>query len=398
MRKIEYRNKMKTKEITNLYHTGNYDRLSIEIVEAKGCRLFDSDGKEYIDALGGIAVNSLGYGHPVYVNAIKEQASRFIHLSNYFYTKPQSQLSELLCTLSNLDKVFFCNSGAEANEAAIKLTRLYQAKNNKPECELIFFENAFHGRTLANLAMGQDKHRQGFAPFPPGFNKAIFNDINSVKELINKNTGGIFCEPVQGEGGVSLARKEFLLELRKTCDENNILLIFDEVQSGNGRTGKYFAYEHFGVSPDILTTAKGLGAGFPIGAMMAKESIAQVFTHGTHGSTFGGNALACSVGFAVAKEISRPEFLQNVKENGEHFISQLNEKLKGNPKVKEIRGIGLFIGVELNEGAGPVMLNMLEKGVICSATAQNVIRFVPPLIITKNEIEQVVDSLVSCLN
>jgi acetylornithine/N-succinyldiaminopimelate aminotransferase len=392
---------MNTKETTDLFHTGNYGRLQVEITRGEGCRLWDSDGKEYIDALGGIAVNSLGYGHPVYVNAIKNQLDKFIHVSNFFYTEPQANLAKKLSELSGLEKVFFCNSGAEANEAAIKLTRLFQSKNDNPECEFIFLENAFHGRTMSNLAMGQDKHREGFSPFPLGFQKAVFNDINSVKKLINKKTGGIFCEPIQGEGGVTPATTSFLKELRNVCDENNILLIFDEVQSGNGRTGKYFAFEHFGVTPDILTTAKGLGAGFPVGAMMAKEDIAKVFVPGSHGSTFGGNALACGVGFAVSSEISRPEFLKNVRENGEYFISQLNEKLCNNininPRIKEIRGIGLFIGVELNEESKPIMLKMLEKGVLCSATAENVIRFVPPLIITKSEIDKVVDTLSSCL-
>ena len=389
---------MNTKETTDFYHTGNYERLPIEIIRGESCRLFDSDGKEYLDALGGIAVNSLGYGHPIYLNAIKEQSEKFLHVSNFFYTKPQAQLSQKLCELSGLDKVFFCNSGAEANEAAIKLCRLYQSKNNNPECEFIFLENAFHGRTMTNLAMGQHKHRKGFDPFPSGFKKAKFNDIDSVRKLITNKTGAIFCEPIQGEGGVTPASKEFLSELREICDENNILLIFDEVQSGNGRTGKYFAFEHFGVSPDILTTAKGLGSGFPIGAMMAKEFVAKVFVPGSHGSTFGGNALACAVGLAVSSEISRSEFLENVRENGNYFLSQLKEKLANNPRVKEIRGIGLFIGVELNEESKAIMMKMLELGVLCSSTAETVIRFVPPLIITKNEIGTVIDTLVSCLD
>ncbi|WP_299227974.1 aspartate aminotransferase family protein [Sulfurihydrogenibium sp.] len=371
-------------EEADKYLFPNYARLPISYVKGEGCYLYDEDGKKYLDMLSGIAVNQLGYNHPKLTESICRQAKEIIHVSNLFYMKPQYEVAKILVENSCGDKVFFCNSGAEANEALIKLIRRYFYDKKENRYEIITFEGSFHGRTLATItATAQPKYQEGFQPLPEGFKYAKFNDIDSVKQLINNKTAAVLIELIQGEGGVNPADKEFIKELYSICRENGILFTVDEVQTGIGRTGKLFAYQHYDIEPDIISLAKGLGGGVPIGAIIAKDEIAKSFVPGTHASTFGGNYLATAAAKVVLEEILSDGFLDKVIENGEY----LKERLKtfGYP----VKGLGLMIGVDLPEeiSAKEIMKKALENGLIIGTAGKNTLRFVPPLIIQKDDID-----------
>jgi acetylornithine aminotransferase apoenzyme (EC 2.6.1.11) len=377
-------------EEADKYLFPNYARLPYSFVKGEGCYLYDEDGKKYLDMLSGIAVNQLGYNHPKLTENICRQAKEIIHISNLFYIKPQYEVAKILVENSCGDKVFFCNSGAEANEALIKLIRRYFYDKKENRYEIITFEGSFHGRTLATItATAQPKYQEGFQPLPEGFKYAKFNDIDSVIQLINDKTAAVLIELIQGEGGVNPADKEFIKKLYSLCRENGILFTVDEVQTGIGRTGKLFAYQHYDIEPDIISLAKGLGGGVPIGAIIAKDEIANSFVPGTHASTFGGNYLATAAAKVVLEEILSDGFLDKVTENGEY----LKERLKtfGYP----VKGLGLMIGMDFPEeiSAKDIMKKALENGLIIGTAGKNTLRFVPPLIIQKDDIDLAVNIL-----
>ena len=378
-----------------LMHT--YNRFPVVLRKGRGVRVWGADGKEYLDFLGGIAVNVLGHCHPKVVVAIQKQAQRLIHVSNFYHIEPQIKLAKLLVTNSFADKVFFCNSGAEANEAAIKLARRYSKEHYGNErYEIITALKSFHGRTLATLtATGQDKLQAGFEPLMPGFTHVPFNDIRSLEEAITQKTCAVMLEPIQGEGGVNLPSDSYLGEVRELCDKHGLLLILDEVQSGMGRTGKLFAHEHYNMTPDIMTLAKGLGGGVPIGAMLATDKIAAVFKPGTHASTFGGNPLACAAAIATLEAILEDGFvLDHCNRMGEYFKARLVQLKEFLDQIVDVRGKGLFIGMELTRDGMPIVKACLDRGILINCTGGgNVLRFTPPLIVEKKEIDLVVEML-----
>ncbi len=377
------------------YLMQTYTRQPISIVRGRGSKVYDMEGREYLDFVGGIAVNLLGHGHPALVQAIQQQAAQLIHVSNLYYTEPQVTLAKILVEHSFADRVFFCNSGAEANEAAIKLARRYaHMKYGESRFEIITMKNSFHGRTLATItATGQDKVQKGFEPLMPGFSYAPFNDMAAIEAMASERTAGIMLEPVQGEGGVHVADREYLTRLREFCTTHDILLIFDEVQTGMGRTGTLFAYEQLGVAPDIMTLAKGLGGGVPIGACLAKELVAAAFSPGAHASTFGGNPLACAAAVAVCRTLLEGQVLDQAKPMGDYLANALTECKARHHVVRDVRGIGLLQGMELDIDAKTVVAEALLRGVLINAASERVLRFVPPLVITAQEIDQLIDTL-----
>ncbi len=374
----------------NKYLVGNYSRFPVSFEKGEGVYLYDTEGKKYLDFLAGIAVNTLGYNHPKLTNAICEQSKKLLHVSNLFYIQPQINVAKILVENSSGDKVFFSNSGAEANEAAIKMVRKYFYDKGQHKYEMITFKGGFHGRTLKTLAAtAQPKYHEGFEPLPEGFRYAEFNNIKSVKENISSKTAAVMIELIQGEGGINPADKEFVNELYNLCKQEDILFVVDEVQTGIGRTGKIFAYQHYGIEPDIITSAKGLGGGIPIGATIAKEEVAKSLTPGTHGSTFGGNYIASVSAEVVLKEITKPEFLEKVSKNGKYLAERLKEF---NFNVK---GIGLMVGMDLPENinASEIVKKSLENGLILGTAGKNTLRFVPPLVINEKEIDEGIDIL-----
>jgi predicted acetylornithine/succinylornithine family transaminase len=373
-----------------------YSRYPVTLVRGKGSRVWDDNGKEYLDFLSGIAVCNLGHCHPAVVKAAQDQLEKLIHVSNFFYTEPQAELAELLADNSFADKIFFCNSGAEANEAAIKLARKYEHEHADPNrFEIITMGNSFHGRTFATLsATGQKKFQQGFEPLLPGFLHVAFNDIDALKDVVTDFTSAIMLEPIQGEGGVNIPSVKFMKEVRQLCDERDLLLIFDEVQVGMGRTGKLFAYEHFGVEPDIMTLAKALAGGLPAGAMLAGKKIAESFSPGTHASTFGGNPAVMAAGAAVMRELISTDVLDNCAEMGRYFCTKLNNLKDEYPGIiKEIRGKGLIIGVELNIDGKEIVKSCLNRGLIINCTRDTILRFLPPINVKKEDIDECFDIL-----
>jgi len=382
------------------YLMETYARQPISIVRGRGAKVYDLEGREYIDFVAGIAVNILGHGHPDLVHAIQRQAAQLIHVSNLYYTEPQVRLAQLLVDHSFADRVFFCNSGAEANEAAIKLARRYgHDKHGAERSEIITMVNSFHGRTLATIAAtGQEKVQKGFEPLMPGFVYAPFNDFETIAGMVGPKTAAILLEPIQGEGGVHVADREYLKHLRALCTEQDILLIFDEVQTGMGRTGTFFAYEQLGVTPDIMTLAKGLGGGMPIGACLARESVAAVFTPGTHASTFGGNPLACAAALAVCRILLEGRVLEQAKRMGEYLAKGLADCKDRHRVVREVRGLGLLQGMELDIDAKSVVADCVARGLLVNATSERVLRFVPPLIITQGEIDRLIETLTAIFN
>jgi acetylornithine aminotransferase len=388
------------KDAAAKYLMQTYARQPVSIVRGRGAKVWDLEGREYLDFVGGIAVNVLGHGHPDLVHAIQRQAAQLIHTSNLYYTEPQVKLAQVLVDHSFADRVFFCNSGAEANEAAIKLARRYgHEKYGAERFEIITMKNSFHGRTLATItATGQEKVQKGFEPLVPGFAYAPFNDFGAIAGMVSRKTAAIMLEPVQGEGGVHVADREYLKHLRELCTQQDILLIFDEVQTGMGRTGTLFAYEQLGIEPDIMTLAKGLGGGVPIGACLAKESVAAVFTPGTHASTFGGNPLACAAALTVCRVLLEGRVLEQARRMGEYLAKGLADCKDRHRVVRDVRGLGLLQGMEVDIDAKAVVGDCLARGVLVNATNDRVLRFVPPLVITQREIDKLTETLTAIFN
>ena len=371
------------------------ERLDVCFEYGKGIKLFSDNNDEYYDFLGGIAVNSLGHSHPTLTNAIKEQADKLLHTSNLYYIKNQTLLAEKLVENSSADKVFFANTGAEANEGAFKLAKMYFYKKNIDKYEIISLDHSFHGRTLATVAAtGNEKYQKPYKPLTPGFIQVEPDNIEAVKKAITKNTAAIMIELIQGESGVHPMSPEYVKELRKLCDEENILLIFDEVQTGMGRCGYLFCHEMYGVEPDIFTCAKALGGGVPIGAICAKDFVASAFSPGDHGTTFGGNPLACAAGLAVFKAYEEENLVENSKKMGELFLEKLNKLKDKYPElILDIRGAGLLIGVEPKpELAGDIYKKLFENKILTS-NCYGTIRLAPPLNITEDEIDIFVNTL-----
>jgi len=377
-------------EKADKYIVKNYGRYPIVAARGKGCRLWDADGKEYLDFLAGIAVNNLGHCHPRVVEALRKQAGELIHCSNLYHIPPQIELAELLCENSFAEKAFFCNSGAEANEAAIKLARKYSREKYGPErFEIITASESFHGRTMATLsATGQEKIQRFFDPLLHGFTHVPYDDAEALEKAITSRTCAVMLEPIQGESGVNVPSSDYFREIRRICDKNSVLLIFDEVQVGMGRTGHLFAYEHFGVEPDIMTLAKALAGGAPIGAMLTRDEYAAAFTPGSHGSTFGGNPLVTAAAVAAVKTITEDGFLGHVLEMGDYLRSRLGELEGRYPFLTEVRGIGLMVGMGLSIPGADIIRKGHERGLLLTCTHDTVLRFVPPLVVTRDEIDE----------
>jgi len=373
------------------YVMHTYGRLPVTFVRGAGVHVWDSDGRQYLDFLAGIAVNGLGHCHPRVVRAIQEQAETLIHTSNLYYTAPMTRLARKLSDISDFDRTFFCNSGAEANEAALKIARKHGKKTSEGKFKVVTATQSFHGRTLGSLtATGQPKYQSSFAPLLPGFDYVPFNDIEALTAAVSDDTCAVMLEPIQGESGVYPAHKAFLEAAREICDAHGALLIFDEVQTGVGRTGKWWAYEHFGVIPDVMTLAKSLGSGLPIGACLARGTAASTLVPGDHGSTFGGNPLATATALAVLETIEDEHLLANAHAMGAYFVHRLNEEpIKS--KLSDVRALGLMVGVDLKQGdAKRVQAESLSKGLILNGIGDNTLRFLPPLIITKEHVDQAI--------
>ncbi len=383
-------------DLCNQVVCSTYTRYPVVLERGRGCRLWDADGKEYIDFIAGIAVCNLGHCPPEVADVICRQAQTLVHVSNLFYTRPQVELAAALRRLSFADRVFFANSGAEANEAAIKLARKYSRDKYGPgRFHVITMEESFHGRTLATLsATAQEKVHKGFEPLVEGFHFVPYNDIDAVRQAMTDQVCAVLVEPIQGEGGVRLGDPGYFRELRALCTERDVLLIFDEVQVGMGRTGTLFAYEQLGVVPDVMTLAKALGNGLPIGAMLATEAAARAFTPGSHASTFGGTPLVTAAAGKVLELIAREEFLASVRNKGDHFLGKLRHLQERHPeKVRDVRGRGLILGLELAGPGKAVVDRCLEKGLLINCTHETVLRFVPPLVIEKEDIDRLVTVL-----
>jgi len=376
-------------ELEHKYFMNTVQRVPITLVRGQGARVWDENDREYLDFVGGWAVTSLGHCHPVVVEAVAEQAKTLIQTSNQFYTIPQVQLAELLVQNSCLDKVFFCNSGAEATEGAVKLARRYGQHYLNGAYEVITMTDSFHGRTLAmTAATGQAKFQQPYVPLPVGFVNVDFNNIEAIKSATTEKTCAVMLEPVQGEGGVNLPGDDYLAAVRSWCDQKGILLILDEIQTGIGRLGTLFAYEQYGVEPDIMTLAKGLANGVPIGAILAKDS-ASVFVPGEHGSTFGGNPLACAAGYATVKFVIDHNVAGNAKKVGQYFISGLEKLRQKFQFITEVRGRGLLLAMEFSSDiAGSLVTACLDRGLLVNRVKPNALRFMPPLIIGNKEVDE----------
>ena len=370
-----------------------YGRLPVSFVRGEGSHVYDEAGKAYLDGLTGIAVCGLGHAHPAVAEALREQAGTLLHTSNLYRIGPQERLAERLCELSGMDNVFFCNSGAEANEAALKIARLHGHNRGIEAPDVIVMDGSFHGRTMATLtATGNRKVQAGFEPLLSGFVRAPFNDVESVRQIgaNNKNVVAVFVEPVLGEGGIQIPADDYLDALREVCDANDWLLMLDEVQTGNGRTGKLFAFQHGNLLPDVITTAKGLGNGMPIGACIARGAAAEVLVAGTHGSTFGGNFLACAAANAVLDELTEGGMTERAAELGERMVAAFRSRLAGNNRVRDIRGKGLMLAVELNEPCPTLVADALAAGLLINVAVDNVVRLLPPLNMSDAEADQMV--------
>jgi acetylornithine/N-succinyldiaminopimelate aminotransferase len=377
------------------YMFQTYTRFPLTLVRGEGCRVWDEEGREYLDFVGGIAVCALGHSSPIVSRVLKEQSERLVHVSNLYYTRPQTELARLLVENSFADRVFFCNSGAEANEAAIKLSRRYSnEKLGQDRRIIISMINSFHGRTMATLsATGQAKIQAGYDPLLQGFKFVPFNDIDGLEKALDDSVFALMLEPIQGEGGVVCPNPSYLKEVRGLCNERNILLIFDEVQVGMGRTGKLFAHEHYGVTPDIMTLAKALANGLPIGAMLSTEEVGKAFGPGSHASTFGGTPLVSAVSCAVLKALLEDGRLEHCQAMGEYLKGGLEGLARKYSFIKEVRGLGLILGVELDRPGGPVVNACLKEGVLINCAHEKVLRFLPPLIVQKGEIDSLLETL-----
>lgn len=387
------------RELAQKVLTPNYGVRDVMLVRGEGCRVWDADGREYLDFLSGISVCNLGHCHPNVVSAIREQAGELMHCSNLYLIPQQVELAERLTSLCFADRAFFANSGAEVNEGAIKLARLYsKKKHGENRYEIITVRNSFHGRTMATLtATGQDKIQKGFEPLVQGFKYANLNDIESVRAQISEMTCAIMVEPVQGEGGIVPCTPEFLRELRAECEKHKLLLIYDEIQCGMGRCGRMFAHQVLGTEPDIMTLAKALGNGVPIGALLTREEIAAVLEPGTHGSTFGGNPLACAAALAVLDTMLERNLPERAARMGEYFVDALRSALAEHENVKEIRGIGLMVGIELTHPGADVVKHCAERGLLINCTMGHVLRLLPALIVTEEQCDQAVEIIAHIL-
>ena len=391
---------MKTAETLALFEkhvAANYTRLPIVVVRGAGSEVWDADGRRYIDLFPGWAVSGLGHCHPLVVEAIREQAGRLIHIANNFHNEPQGLLAEQVSKRSFGGKCFFCNSGAEANEAAFKLARLFGVAQGR--FKFVSMLNSFPGRTFAAVtATGQEKYRQGFAPLVPGFSYAPFNDLAAVEKLVDQETAGVILEPIQGEGGINIAAPDYLKGLRELCDRTGCLLILDEVQTGVGRTGEWFGYQHYGVTPDIMTLAKTLGGGVPIGAMVARPEVAASLKPGTHASTFGGNPLAAAAGLAVFRAIEKENLLSNARRLGVYLMEKLRALAELHPGlVREVRGKGLMVGMELTRPGAKLAEACLKAGLLVNCTHESVMRFTPAMNISRELLDEGLGVFAGCL-
>ena len=371
----------------------NYASLPVAFTHGQGAVLWDQDGREYIDALGGIAVAALGHAHPAVTKAICDQASKLLHTSNIYQIENQRQLADALCEVSGMDNAFFCNSGAEANEAAIKLARLYGHSKEIDIPAIIVMEGSFHGRTMATLtATGNRKIQAGFEPLVSGFVRAPYDDIDAIKNIANnnKNIVAVLVEPITGEGGIRIPDSQYLKNIRELCDQNGWLMMLDEIQTGMGRTGKWFAFQHSNIQPDVMTLAKALGNGVPIGCCLARGAAAQLFKPGSHGSTFGGNPLASRAALAVIDVIKKDNLIARTNDLGKHILDAFNAKLGGVAGITEIRGKGLMIGIELDRPCADLVKLCLQKGVLINVTANNVIRLLPPYVMSNEQADQMI--------
>ena len=374
-----------------------YSRIPVAFTRGERVWMWDESGKKYLDALAGIAVNTLGHGHPKLTRAIADQSSRLIHASNLYRIAEQERLAEKLAAISGMENAFFCNSGCEANEAAIKLARLHGHRKGVDSPAIVVMDKAFHGRTLATLsATGNRKVQAGFEPLVSGFVRVPFNDIESLRQVAahDRSVVAVLVEPIQGEGGINISTMQYLRDLRELCDRHDWFLMVDEVQCGLGRTGKWFVYQHAGIQPDVVLLAKGLASGVPIGACLARGAAAQVFEPGTHGSTFGGNPLACAAALATLAAIEEEDLMKNAERIGGILLAGLREALAGRPGVKEVRGHGLMIGVELERPCGDLVKRALDAGLLINVTMDNVIRLLPPLVMNEVEARGVLSILV----
>lgn len=385
----------KTMMGTHLMST--YKPLPVSFDHGDGIYVYDEQGRQYLDALCGISVTSLGHNHPAVTEAITRQAAKLLHTSNLYHIQNQQKLADLLCEISGMEQVFFANSGAEANEAAIKLARLFGHKNDIKKPEIVVMEGSFHGRTMATLsATGNRKVQAGFEPLVSGFVRAPYNDIEALKVIAknNRNVVAVLVEPVQGEGGIIIPDPGYLKSIREICDQNNWLMMLDEIQTGMARSGRMFAFQHAGIIPDVMSIAKALGNGVPIGACLAQGKACGVFQPGNHGSTFGGNPFACQVGYTVVQTMLEQKLYENAKQRGEQLASILKDKLQGNAAIKQIRNMGLLFGISLDRDCADIANIALDNQLLVNVTAGNVIRLLPPLIIDESQIVEIADRLV----
>ncbi|HLE77171.1 MAG TPA: acetylornithine transaminase [bacterium] len=385
-------------EMSETYLMNTYRRQGVAFASGQGMRLTDVDGREYLDFVAGIAVSALGHSHPALVEAIRSQAGRVLHVSNLYLIPEQALVARWLVEHSVFDRVFFCNSGAEANEAAIKLARKHARRFGPGRYEIIVAEHSFHGRTLAALAAtAQPRYQQGFEPLPAGFVAVPLNDIAALRAAVSAATCAVLLEPVQGEGGVLPAEPDYLRAVRTLCDERDLLLIFDEIQTGVGRTGRLFAYEHARIEPDVMTLAKGMGGGVPIGALLAKDAVAQAFQPGDHGSTFGGSPLACAAALAVLTTIEREHLVDNAANVGSYLLQRLRALAAAHPLITGVRGQGLMVAVELGADAAPVVDACRKSGLLVNAVKPSTLRLVPPLIVTPADVDEAIAILETVL-
>ncbi len=388
---------MDVKEVTEKYHLNVYKRFNLILKEGKGVKLFDDKGREYIDFLSGIGVNALGYNHEIVISALREGIGKLLHVSNLFYTEELAHLLKKLSEVSGLPKIFFTNSGTEANELAIKMVRRYGSSKGK--FEIIALKNSFHGRTMGSLSItGREKYHRGFKPLLNGVKFVPLNDRNAFLDAFTPETAGVFLETIQGEGGMRVVDRDYISFVREFTKEKDVLLVIDEVQTGMGRTGKFLSFMHFDIKPDIVTMAKALGGGLPMGAVLTTEKVAEVMDYGSHGCTFGGNPLIAKISLSVLEFISRKEFLSEVNIKGEYLKMKLTEKLKGIPFVKGIGGMGLMVGIYIDEfKPREIAEKILDRGVIVGTSGEDTIRLLPPLIINKGEIDKGVEVISSVL-
>lgn len=386
---------MNTKERADTYILPTYKRFPITLVRGEGCRVWDEEGKAYLDFVGGIAVCALGHSAPLVTEALGEQSKTLVHVSNLFYTRPQTDLAQLLVENSFADRVFFCNSGAEANEAAIKLARRHARETFGPGRHgIVSMANSFHGRTMATLsATGQEKIRTGYEPLLETFRFVPFNDLDALAGAVDETICAVILEPVQGEGGVVCPSPGYLKGVREICSDRKALLIYDEIQTGMGRTGKLFAYEHEGVPPDIMTLAKALANGLPMGAMLTTEATGRVFGPGSHASTFGGTPLVSAVALAVVRSLLKDGWLAHCRDMGLYFQGRLHDLSRRHPCIREVRGLGLLVGCRLDRPGAPVVEACLREGFLINCTQDTILRFVPPLVVTETEIDALVAAL-----